>query len=170
MAHMPEVFMRAALQLAEEALGKGELPIGSVVVLNDRIIASAHCVDKQARRFLAHAEFIALDQADRLRPFPGERRDARLFTTLEPCLMCMGAAMSFFIGEVTYALESPTDGAVDLVKSWRPGDDTMPSYRVPDIFFGLLREESKDLFRRYVEMHPPDNQLWKWAKSLTELP
>jgi tRNA(adenine34) deaminase len=127
-------------------------------------------MDKQAQRFLAHAEFMALDQADRLNPFPGNRRDARLFTTLEPCIMCMGAAMSFFIGEVTYALESPADGGAALVTSWQPGADTMPSYKVPDIKSGLMREESKALFRRYVEVHPPDSPLWEWAKSLTELP
>jgi tRNA(adenine34) deaminase len=111
-----ERFMREALAVAHQGLEKGELPIGAVVVVNDQIIASAHTMERSEKRFLVHADLLALGAADRLQLFPGKRRDARLYVNLEPCFMCMGAAMSFFLGEVYCGLESPGDGAVALVQ------------------------------------------------------
>src|SRR5262249_42127123 len=95
---------------------QGNLPIGAVIVLSGRVIAAAHTAEVTEHRLLVHAELLALEEADRLRPFPGKRRDTVLFTTLEPCLMCFGAAMSFLVGSVYYALESPADGAVNLAQ------------------------------------------------------
>lgn len=126
-----ERFMRAALLVAAEGLAKGELPIGAVVVVDNTVIAAAHTMERTARRLLVHADFLALDAADRLQPFPGRRRDATLFVTLEPCLMCLGAAMSFGVGAISYALESPSDGAVALVQSWQRAAADMPGYQLP---------------------------------------
>src|SRR5438045_1624330 len=127
MIHDPhEHFMRAALTVARNGLDKGELPIGAVVVLNDQIIASGYAMERSAQRFLVHADLLALDAADRIRPFPGNRRDVRLYVNLEPCLMCLGAAMSFFLGEVYYGLESPGDGAVALVQQWQKNHGDFP--------------------------------------------
>ena len=156
------------MALATEALKLGEFPIASIVVLDDRIIASATALEQREKRFLGHAELVALEEADRLRLSLDDRRDVKLFTNLEPCLMCLGAAMSFFLGEIYYGLESPGDGAVNLVKAWvRKGDD-IPGYQVPEITGGLLREESIELFEEYVSLHPP-GPMREWAKTLTEL-
>lgn len=165
----PESYMRVVLEIAEQSLAEGEFPIAAIVVLNDEVIASAHTCEMRERRFLVHAELLALEQADKLWPFPGNREDAILFTNLEPCLMCMGAAMSFFLGHIYYGLESPADGAVELVQSWTPKQYTIPSYKVPNIHGGLLREESKELFQRYAERYS-SGPMWEWAKSLAELP
>ena len=89
--------MRQALILAEEALGFGEFPIGSVLVLKNRIIARGMTSEQREDRFLVHAELVALEKADKLGLSLDERRATKLFTNLEPCLMCMGAAMSFFL-------------------------------------------------------------------------
>ena len=160
--------MRHSLTLAAEALELGELPIAAIVVLDDRVIARATASERRERRYLGHAELVALEEADRLGLSVDERRRARLFTNLEPCLMCMGAAMSFFLGEVYYALESPGDGAVNLVKGWvRKGDD-IPGYRLPKINGGLLREESIRLFKDYVSLRPP-GPMRDWAETLTKL-
>jgi tRNA(adenine34) deaminase len=160
--------MRQALKLAESALQQGEFPIAALVVLNGRVISSAITAEKRKGRFLVHAELYALLRADKLQPFPGRRRDATLYSNLEPCLMCLGAAMSFFIGKICYALESPSDGAVALVSGWqRPGDD-FQAYRVPQIEGGILREESVRLFRKYVDANPPGG-MRQWAQSLAEL-
>jgi len=124
---MAERHMRHTLSLAAEALELGELPIAAIVVLDDRIIGSATTAEQREQRLLVHAELAALEQADRLGLSLAERRKARLFTNLEPCLMCLGAAMSFFLGEIHYALESPADGAVDLVRAWsRAEEDYAP--------------------------------------------
>lgn len=163
-----EYFMRQALHMAETALESGELPIGAVVVLDQKMIASAHTLEKTQGRWLVHAELLALDQADRIKPFPGKRRAVRLYTTLEPCLMCLGATMSFQLGEVLYALESPGDGAVEAAQNWARRESDIPAYRLPRIEGGCLRKESVELFRRYVARHSGGG-LWEWAKTIAEL-
>jgi tRNA(adenine34) deaminase len=165
---LPEHHMRRALALATEALAFGEFPIAAVVVLDDQIIGQAAASEQREKRTLGHAELVALEQADRLGLSFAQRRRTRLFTTLEPCLMCMGAAMSFFLGEIYYALESPGDGAVELVQAWERKEDDIPGYQLPKISGGLLREESMGLFERYVSMRPP-GPMRDWAETLTKL-
>ena len=164
----PEQYMRRALALAAEALSLGELPIAAIVVLDDQIIAQATTSEQRERRFLGHAELVALEQADRQGLSYAQRRAAQLFTNLEPCLMCMGAAMSFFLGEIYYGLESPADGATGLMKGWHRRESDMPAYQVPRISGGLLRAESIRLFAQYVSAHEP-GPMRDWAETLTKL-
>ncbi len=164
----PEFYMKKTLALAAEGIELGEVPIAAIIVLNDEIIASAITAERREQRFLIHAEQLALEQADKLKPFPGSRRDVKLFTNLEPCLMCVGMAMSFCLGEIYYALESPADGAIDLVRNWVRKEDDMPVYQVPKITRGLLREESIDLFEQYVIRYPA-SPIVDWVKTLIAL-
>ena len=92
----------------------------------------------------------ALDQADRLGLTYQERTRTCLYTNLEPCLMCMGAAMSAYVGRVVYSLAAPSDGAVDLVRAFEPQTDSFPSYRVPEVLGGVLADEARRLMERYV--------------------
>ena len=170
MPYPPAHFMDAALRIAASGLERGELPIGAVVVLGDAIIASAHTTERAEGRLLVHAELRALELADRLKPFPGKRRDVRLFTTLEPCLMCLGAALSFVLGEIHYALESPRDGALGLISAWQRDEAAMPGYRLPLIqqHPDTARQQTIALFRDYTERHSSGG-MWEWAKTLTQL-
>jgi tRNA(adenine34) deaminase len=161
-------YMRHTLSLAEEALGLGELPIAAIIVLGDRIVAQASTTERREGRTLGHAELLALEQFDRQRPTTPERRAAQLYTNLEPCLMCLGAAMSCFVGEVYYALESPGDGGVALVQGWVRRAEDIPGYQAPRIVGGILRQESAALFGRYVEIHPP-GPMRAWAETLARL-
>jgi tRNA(adenine34) deaminase len=161
-------FMRAALRKAQEGLGNGELPIGAVVVLNNQIIAAAHTSERAEGRLLVHAELLALEAADKLKPFPGKRRDVQLFTTSEPCMMCLGAAMSFCVGEVYYGHEVPSDGAVGLIYQWQRAEADFPSYRVPQIVGGVLRDEAIALFKAYVARHSSGG-MWEWARTIARL-
>ena len=169
MNHDPETYMRQALALAETALERGELPIAALVVLEGRVIAAAHTAERREGRLLVHAELLALEQADRLKPFPGRRREAALYTNLEPCLMCLGAAMSFQLGAIYYALESPSDGAAALAQGWQRDEEAFPGYQVPVLTGGLLRQDSLCLFQQWVERNPPGGPLWEWARSLADL-
>jgi tRNA(adenine34) deaminase len=169
MNHTPEYYMRQALALAERAIERGEMPIAALAVLDGRIIASAHTAERREGRLLVHAELLALEQADRLKPFPGTRREAVLYTNLEPCLMCLGAAMSFQLGSIYYALESPSDGAVALVQGWQRDEESFPGYQVPAITGGLLRQASIRLFQQWVERNPPGGPVWEWVKSLADM-
>jgi tRNA(adenine34) deaminase len=163
-----QLFMREALAVAREGLESGELPIGAVVVLDGQILAAAHTRERAEGRLLVHADLLALQAADQLRPFPGRRRDTKLYVNLEPCLMCLGAAMSFFLGEVYYGLQSPGDGAAALVQQWQKKDEDFPGYRVPRLQGGLRREEALALFEEYVARHS-SGAMWEWAKTLVAL-
>jgi len=164
-----EKFMQAALDVAQAGLAAGELPIGAVVVLDGQIIAAAHTAERTEKRLLVHAELLALQEADQLQPFPGRRRDVLLYTTCEPCLMCMGAAMSFFLGTVVYAVEAPSDGATTLVQAWQRNAAAFPAYQLPTIIGGILRTEAIALFQRYVASHRPGGGFYDWAKAMAAL-
>jgi len=147
--------MRLTLHLAETAMHRGECPIAAIVFLEDEMIAGSYTKGCAERRLLVHAEMNALIEADMKRYAYPERARMQLFTNLEPCMMCLGAAMSSFIGEIYYALESPADGAVKIAQEWNPNSDDFASYRVPKIYGGILRKESQDLFRRFAEQCEP---------------
>jgi len=164
----PEHYMRQVLALAAEGLEQGEFPIAAIVVLDDEIVSRATASEQRERRFLGHAELVALEEADKQQLSFDERGRARLFTNLEPCLMCMGAAMSFFLGEIIYGLESPGDGAVELVRAWVRREEDIPGYQMPKITGGLLREESIHLFEAYVARREP-GPMRDWAATLTKL-
>jgi tRNA(adenine34) deaminase len=169
MDYTPKYYMQQTLSLAEQAIERGELPIAALVVLDGQIIASAHTAERREGRLLVHAELLALEQADRLKPFPGQRREAVLYTNLEPCLMCLGAAMSFQLGAIYYAIESPSDGAAALAQGWQRDEELFPGYQAPEISGGLLREESIRLFQQWVERNPPGGPVWAWAQSLADI-
>jgi tRNA(adenine34) deaminase len=160
--------MRLTLVLAEQAMEQGECPIAAVIFLDDEIVAKSFTKEFSEKRLLVHAELNALIEADMMRYSFEERRRMQLFTNLEPCMMCMGAAMSFFIGEIYYALESPIDGAVELARSWNPQSEAMAAYRVPASYGGILRNESQQLFQEFSERCAPGG-LKDFARSLATL-
>ena len=86
----PEYFMKQALQEAEIAREKDEVPIGCVIVFKDRIIARGHNLTEQLNDVTAHAEMQAITSAAN---FLGGKylKDCTLYVTLEPCVMCAGA-------------------------------------------------------------------------------
>lgn len=160
--------MKLDIEIAGEALDQGELPIASVLVLGEEVIATGITTEVRDRRFLVHAELNTLLKADQLNLRFSDRRKSRLYTNLEPCMMCLGASMSWFLGEVYFSLESPGDGAVEMAKGWARNEEDMPSYKLPKIEGGLLREESIDLFKKYIEKHN-SGPMWEWAKTLASL-
>jgi len=90
-------FMGEALVEAQKSLEVDEFPVGAVVVLGDEVVVRAHWKGVAQRRLLDHAEMLALLEAERSGKVSRrhERQEATLYTTLEPCALCMAAAMSF---------------------------------------------------------------------------
>jgi tRNA(adenine34) deaminase len=109
----------------------------------------------------------ALDEADR--ELHGRRREASLYTTVEPCLLCIGAAMTAMVGRVVFALESPTDGATAALRWWddRRDRESFPAYRAPDIVARVLADAARQLFADYVARSPNGGALVDWARTLT---
>jgi len=147
--------MGTALEQAALGLETGELPIGSVVAVEGEIVARAHW--RECDGLLAHPELVALQQAN--------RRDAVLVTTLEPCLLCMAAAMFQFAERVVYALESPTDGGTRVGHVWNPAAGSVAPYRLPAVEPGVRRDESAALVREFLERFP-QSPFVRWAQTL----
>jgi tRNA(adenine34) deaminase len=144
--------MMLAIEEARKSLVNREFPVGSVIFDGDEIISRAYSSGESTLEFLQHAEMAALLKADKMHFLPSKRKGMQLFTTLEPCMMCLGAAMSFYIGEIYYALESPLDGAANFATQfWRNNQKEIPAYGLPGIHGGLLRIQGKDLLREYVD-------------------
>jgi len=144
-----ELFMTRALTLARKALLIGQLPIGAALVLDQEVIAEAYCSDKGLRR-LHHPELLVLLVCDGRRYDLQERRNMTLYTNLEPCVMCFGAAMSCCVGRIVYGLSAPVDGALSRVSE--PGLNRMvdPEYTSPDVVGSVLRHESYTVFEAFV--------------------
>ena len=159
-----DILMSAALEQAARGLAARELPIGSVVALDGKILARASW--RLNDGLLAHPELMVLRDADRSADVGGRRAELALYTTLEPCLLCMAAAMFSWCGRVVYALESPTDGGTAIGEHWNPGGEAAP-YRFPEVIGGVRREESVELVRDYLGGAPP-SPLATWAQTLVD--
>ena len=94
-----ERYMRMALQEAERAFSEGEVPVGAIIVMNDRVIAKGYNQVEKLTDSTAHAEIIALTAAFN---FLGSKYlpEAVLYVTLQPCLMCSGALYWSKIGGI----------------------------------------------------------------------
>lgn len=110
--------MRKTNELAKKAIDKGELPIAALVVHEKTIISSSITMEKAEKRRMVHADFLALELADKLKSFLGKRSEMSSFVNLEPCLMCFGSAMMFGVGNIYYSLESPLDGATKYTTAY----------------------------------------------------
>jgi tRNA(adenine34) deaminase len=142
-----EEYMRMALTEAEQAAAVGETPIGAVLVIEDRIIASAHNMRETWRDPTAHAESIVLREASAKL---GRWRlpDATVFVTMEPCLMCAGALVLARVGRVVYGCRDPRAGALgsvyDVVRDGRLNH----VYRITP---GVLEPECRAVVQEFFE-------------------
>jgi tRNA(Arg) A34 adenosine deaminase TadA len=127
--------MAEALLEAQRSLDVGEFPVGAVVVME------AERSGKVSRRH--------------------QRQAATLYTTLEPCALCMAAAMSFLLGRIVFAADAPVDGGTSLPGLWAPPNghppDGMP-YAIPEIVGGIGREASVALLADWTRANP--NATW----------
>ncbi|MFC7445788.1 tRNA-specific adenosine-34 deaminase [Mesoflavibacter sp. HG96] len=132
-------FMKKALQEAQEAFDKDEIPVGAVIVIKDRIIARAHNLTERLNDVTAHAEMQAITAAAN---FLGGKylKDCTLYVTLEPCQMCAGALYWSQISRIVYAARDEQRGCINLNTKLHPKTK---------IEGGILAEEASDLMKRF---------------------
>lgn len=137
-----EGFMREALVEAEAAGRAGELPIGAVVVLDGRVIGRGRARHQEFRNQIRHAELNALLDAES--SLFTEYKRAILFTTVEPCPMCLGAAVMADIPHIVFAIH-------DMVVHSQTTIEVNPYVRrhIQSYHGGVLREEAAGIFARY---------------------
>ncbi|WP_300021823.1 nucleoside deaminase [uncultured Maribacter sp.] len=132
-------FMKKALQEAEDAFEAGEVPVGAVIVVQNRIIARAHNLTEKLNDVTAHAEMQAITSAAN---FLGGKylKDCTLYVTLEPCQMCAGALYWSQIGKIVY-------GAKDLQRGCGAMGTTL--HPKTKILGGILEEEAASLLQQF---------------------
>ncbi len=108
-------FMRAALEEARQGLAEGGIPIGSVLVIDGRIVGRGHNRRVQKGSAILHAEMDALENAGRLTAREYER--ATLYSTLSPCDMCCGAALLYKIPKIVIGENATFQGPEAYVRS-----------------------------------------------------
>ncbi|WP_430121860.1 tRNA adenosine(34) deaminase TadA [Neobacillus rhizosphaerae] len=107
--NLDEYFMSEAIKEAKKAEELMEVPIGAVLVMEDRIISRAYNLREREQNAVAHAELIAIEQA--CREIGSWRlEDATLYVTLEPCPMCSGAIILSRVKRVVYGASDPKGG------------------------------------------------------------
>lgn len=161
-----ELGMREALAVARQGLDRGELPIGAVVVSDGVLLGSSHAEEVTQRRLLVHAELLALEEADRQEGW--DRRSATLYTTLEPCLMCVGAAATALVGRIVWAIESDCDLAGRVCREWDSGrPPELPQVHLPEVTGPVGGAEATELFRAYVDARGDScDPFVRWAATL----
>ena len=114
-----EYFMRKALQEANLAFDKGEVPVGAVIVLNNQIIARAHNLTETLNDVTAHAEMQAFTAAA---DFLGGKylKECVLYVTLEPCQMCAGASYWTQLKKIVFGASEPERGFINLQTKLHP--------------------------------------------------
>ncbi|WP_452220184.1 nucleoside deaminase [Lacinutrix salivirga] len=132
-------FMKKALQEAEAAFEKGEIPVGAVIVIDNKIIARTHNLTEQLNDVTAHAEMQAITSAAN---YLGGKylQKCTLYVTLEPCQMCAGALYWSQISKIVYGARDEERGCITLNTKLHP-KTTMVG--------GVLEKEASALLKRF---------------------
>lgn len=141
---MEQRWMKEALKEAKKAYEKLEIPVGAVIVKDDKIIARAHNLKETKQTATAHAEILAIQKANK-KLNNWRLLDCDLYVTLEPCEMCMGAIISSRIKNIYIGtLDPKKEETIDIEKY-------KEKYGV-NIEFGIMQEKSeyilKDFFKK----------------------
>jgi tRNA(adenine34) deaminase len=134
-----EYFMKKALQEAEIAFEKGEIPVGAIIVIDNKVIARSHNLTEMLNDVTAHAEMQSITAAAN---FIGGKylKNCTLYVTLEPCQMCAGALYWSQISKIVF-------GATDDQRGYQKlGTQLHPKTTV---ISGVLAEEAANLMRRF---------------------
>ena len=144
--------MRAALKAAEDGAEAGEVPVGAVVLVGDKIVATAHNRTITDNDPSGHAEIVALrDAAEQLGNY--RLTNATLYVTLEPCTMCMGALSEARVSRVVFGAYDAKAGAAGSVLDL---SDTLPNRF--EVNGGVLEDECGALLRRFFEARRPRSE------------
>ncbi len=141
--HTDEKYMRVALQEAAVAFDKGEIPVGAVVVMENRIIGRGHNLTETLKDVTAHAEMIALTAAFN---YLGAKYlpNATIYITLEPCSMCAGALYWSKIGRIVFGASDAKHGYAAFYKQ-------SPFHPKSVVEKGLMQEECLALLQSFFQ-------------------
>ena len=137
--------MFAAIQEAEKALEEKEIPVGAVVVKNNKIIGRGYNQIERLKDATAHAEMIALTAASN-HINNWRLNECSIYVTLEPCIMCTGALLASRINELFFSAFDPKFGACGSV--YNLAEDGKTNHKIK-VYSGIYAEESKKLLQDF---------------------
>ncbi len=139
-----EYYMQQALREAEKAFEQDEIPIGAIIVINQKIIARAYNMTEQLNDSTAHAEILALTSAYN---FLGSKYlpDATLYVTVEPCLMCTGAMYWSKLARVVWGADDEKNGHRRITTA------NFPFHPKTKIRTGVLQDECAYLMKEFFK-------------------
>lgn len=141
-------FMKAALREANRAMDKDEVPVGAVIVHNNKIIARGHNQIEMLNDPTAHAEMIAITSAsDYLKNW--RLIDCDIYVTLEPCIMCTGALLAARIRNIYFSTFDSKFGACGSIHNL--AEDSKTNHTI-NVFSGLLMDESRLMLDHFFSM------------------
>ena len=147
MKNIDEHFMKIALKEAEKAREIDEVPIGAVIVKDNRVIARGHNLRESKKDPLGHAELVAIKRASK-KIGDWQLVDCTLYVTLEPCIMCGGAIIQSRIKTVVYGADDPKGGAFG--SSINVLDANNINHK-PQIKRCILKEECSQIIKNYFK-------------------
>ena len=140
-------YMKEALKEAKKAELIDEVPIGCVIVKDDKIIARGHNQRETKQSPIGHAEIIAINKASKkLKSWRLERCD--IYVTLEPCIMCSGAIIQSRINKVYYGASDPKGGALGSSINVLEANNINHH---PKVVSGILQEECSSIITNYFK-------------------
>ena len=140
-------FMKEAIKEAKKAELIDEVPIGCVIVKDDKIVARGHNVRETKKTPLGHAEIIAINKASK-KLGAWRLQDCDIYITLEPCIMCAGAIIQSRIRHVYYGAKDPKGGAIESSINVLEAKNINHH---PEISSGLLEEECSNIISQYFK-------------------
>ncbi len=135
-----EYFMKEALKEAQKAFDREEVPVGAVIINQQRIIARAHNMTQQLNDVTAHAEMIAITAASN---FLGAKYllDCTLYVTLEPCVMCAAAMKWAQLDRIVFGAPDPREGFTRLRQPLL--------HKKTEVVRGILESQSSTLMKQF---------------------
>ncbi len=147
-------YMYAALQEAQKAFDEDEVPVGAVVVHNNRIIGRGYNQVEKLKDSTAHAEMIAVTSAsNNLQNW--RLNECSIYVTLEPCIMCTGALLSSRINELFFAAFDTKSGACGSIHNLAENSGTNHTLKV---YSGILSKESEELLKEFFNKKRSKNK------------
>lgn len=144
---MNEMFMREAIKLARKAESLDEVPIGCVIVRDDKIIARGYNLRENKQQSIAHAEIMAIQKACK-KIGSWRLEGCTLYVTLEPCAMCTGAILQSRIDRVVYGASDPKGGCIEsCIKLY----EYKGFNHYPIVTSGVLENECADLLKNFFK-------------------
>jgi len=142
-------FMNEALKEAHKALLKDEVPIGAVVVINNKIIGRAHNLTETLNDTTAHAEMQAITSATN---FVGGKylKNATIYVTLEPCIMCSGAIFWSQISKIVFGAYDLKRGFIKYQNVLAQNDLSLTHKKI-SLFGGVLQNECSEILKKFFE-------------------